>query len=87
MYQLPGDVLFLLALFSNYVSKCSSMGLDVILVDLKEPCSYFNASAFVPFFLLLFLGNGSLIVVCSCKRMLVSLHKHYGHSYQHKYCM
>lgn len=42
--------------FCNSLSKCSSIGLDVILVDLREPCSYFKASAFVPFFL----GNGSL---------------------------
>lgn len=39
-----------LACFCNYLSKCSSIGLDVILVDLREPCSYFKASAFVPFF-------------------------------------
>lgn len=68
--------------FCIYLSKCSSIGLDVILVDLREPCSYLKASASVPLF---FLRMAHL--VCSSKQMLVSLHKHYGYTYHHNYCM
>ena len=55
--------LFLLALFSMCLNVAAWV-LDVILVDLKEPCSYFNASAFVPFFFFFreWLTNCSLLL-------------------------
>lgn len=52
-------------------SLCSSLGLDVLLVDLKEPCSYIEASTLVPFYL----GVGLHWAASLLEKQIIFLHK------------